>query len=300
MSATWTAVGQIGIVVLVLAVAHRPLGDYVYRVLSAPKHLAVERVGYRVMRVDPDAEQRWSTYLLSVLGFSLASRAGPVRARAAAGPAAPRLGMRPLDPAGAWNTAVVVRDQHQLAVVLGRGGRRSPVPDGRPRGAELRLRGRRHRGRRRAGARLRAVRHRRTRSATSGRTWCAWLPADPAAPRVRRGRRAGRRRRDPEPRTATTRHARWPAARRPSLGGPVASQEAIKELGTNGGGFFNANSAHPFENPTPWTNVLEIVLLLLIPFALPRTFGTHGRRPPAGLRDPRRDGDPLGRRPSAS
>ena len=56
-------------------------------------------------------------------------------------------------------------------------------------------------------------------------------------------------------------------------GGPVASQEAIKELGTNGGGFFNANSAHPFENPTPWTSALEVLLLLAIPFALPRTFG---------------------------
>jgi K+-transporting ATPase ATPase A chain len=56
-------------------------------------------------------------------------------------------------------------------------------------------------------------------------------------------------------------------------GGPVASQEAIKELGTNGGGFFNANSAHPFENPTAWTNLFEIFLFLLIPFALPRTFG---------------------------
>jgi K+-transporting ATPase ATPase A chain len=56
-------------------------------------------------------------------------------------------------------------------------------------------------------------------------------------------------------------------------GGPVASQEIIKELGTNGGGFYNANSAHPFENPTGWTNWLEIVLLLAIPFSLPRTFG---------------------------
>jgi K+-transporting ATPase ATPase A chain len=55
--------------------------------------------------------------------------------------------------------------------------------------------------------------------------------------------------------------------------GPVASQEAIKELGTNGGGFFNANSAHPFENPTALTNVLEIVAILLIPFALTYTFG---------------------------
>ena len=55
--------------------------------------------------------------------------------------------------------------------------------------------------------------------------------------------------------------------------GPVASQEAIKEFGTNGGGFFNANSAHPFENPTPLTNFLEILLILLIPFSLTYTFG---------------------------
>jgi K+-transporting ATPase ATPase A chain len=55
--------------------------------------------------------------------------------------------------------------------------------------------------------------------------------------------------------------------------GPVASQEAIKELGTNGGGFFNANSAHPFENPTPLTNLLEMLAILLIPFALTYTFG---------------------------
>ncbi len=55
--------------------------------------------------------------------------------------------------------------------------------------------------------------------------------------------------------------------------GPVASQEAIKEFGTNGGGFFNANSAHPFENPTPLTNFLEILLILLIPFSLTYVFG---------------------------
>ncbi|WP_157416121.1 potassium-transporting ATPase subunit KdpA [Agromyces allii] len=56
-------------------------------------------------------------------------------------------------------------------------------------------------------------------------------------------------------------------------GGPVASQEVIKLLGTNGGGFFNANSAHPFENPTAWTSLFQNVLMLAIPFALPRTFG---------------------------
>jgi len=56
--------------------------------------------------------------------------------------------------------------------------------------------------------------------------------------------------------------------------GPAASQIAIKQLGTNGGGFFNANSAHPFENPTPLTNFLEMLAILLIPAALCHTFGT--------------------------
>lgn len=56
-------------------------------------------------------------------------------------------------------------------------------------------------------------------------------------------------------------------------GGPVASQEAIKMLGTNGGGFFNANSAHPFENPSPGTSLFQVLLMLVIPFSLPRTFG---------------------------
>ena len=57
------------------------------------------------------------------------------------------------------------------------------------------------------------------------------------------------------------------------VGGPVASQEVIKDAGNNGGGFFNANSAHTFENPNPFTNWFEIFLLLLTAFALPRTFG---------------------------
>jgi K+-transporting ATPase ATPase A chain len=55
--------------------------------------------------------------------------------------------------------------------------------------------------------------------------------------------------------------------------GPIASQEAIKELGTNGGGFLNANSAHPYENPTPFSNFIELLAILLIPTALTYTFG---------------------------
>lgn len=65
--------------------------------------------------------------------------------------------------------------------------------------------------------------------------------------------------------------------------GPVASQEAIKELGTNGGGFFNANAAHPFENPTPLSNLLEIFLILLIPASLPFLFGRMLQRPKEGF-----------------
>ncbi|MFE5287369.1 potassium-transporting ATPase subunit KdpA [Nocardia sp. NPDC056611] len=66
-------------------------------------------------------------------------------------------------------------------------------------------------------------------------------------------------------------------------GGPVAGQEAIKLLGTNGGGFFNANSAHPFENPTAWTNWVEIFMLLVISFSLPRTFGRMVGSPKQGV-----------------
>jgi len=59
--------------------------------------------------------------------------------------------------------------------------------------------------------------------------------------------------------------------------GPVASQLAIKQLGTNGGGFFNANSAHPFENPTPWSNFLEVFLILMLPAAQVYMFGRMAR-----------------------
>ena len=64
-------------------------------------------------------------------------------------------------------------------------------------------------------------------------------------------------------------------------GGPVASQIAIKQLGTNGGGFYNTNSAHPFENPTPITNFVETWAILVIPFAFVVMYGDHDRLPQA-------------------
>ena len=86
-------------------------------------------------------------------------------------------------------------------------------------------------------------------------------------------RRARRARRRADVRRPGARADARAAATQTIARGPFAGQEAIKELGTNGGGSFNANSAHPYENPTPFTNLLEICSLLLIPFAMPFLFG---------------------------
>ena len=76
--------------------------------------------------------------------------------------------------------------------------------------------------------------------------------------------------------------------------GPVASQEVIKELGTNGGGFFNANSAHPFESPTPLTNFIEMVLIFAIPAGLTYTYGKMAAQHAPGLGALRGHGGPVG------
>ena len=89
---------------------------------------------------------------------------------------------------------------------------------------------------------------------------------------------------DPELRGRTQAMTTLTGGTQQLTGGPVASQEAIKELGTNGGGFYNVNSAHPFENPTPLSNIFEIFLMLVIPFAMAWAFGLIVRRPPAGRR----------------
>ena len=177
----------------------------------------------------------------------------------------------------------LVRDQHELAVVLPRHHARLHRAARRARGAELRVRGGRHRRRDRPGARARRAPHRHDRQLLGGPH--PRHPAHPAAALGRRRDRADRRRRHPElrriPDTCTT----LTGGTATIPGGPVASQEAIKELGTNGGGFFNANSAHPFENPTAWTNLFEIFLMLVIPFSLPRTFGKMVGDSRQGVRD---------------
>lgn len=271
MSATWTAVAQIGVVVLVLSAVHRPLGDYLFRTLTSPTHLAVERVGYRVMRVDPDAEQRWSTYLLSVLGFSLASvlvlfGLGRLQDRLPLG-----IGMAPLDPAGAWNTAVSFVTNTNWQWYSGEAAA----------GHLFQMAGLAVQNFVSAAVGISvvaALARGFARHGTDSRVGNFWADLVRTTVRVLLPLAfvaalvlvAGGVLQNL---SAPTEVGTLAGGTQSVLGGPVASQEAIKELGTNGGGFFNANSAHPFENPTPWTNALEVVLLLLIPFSLPRTFG---------------------------
>ena len=183
----------------------------------------------------------------------------------------------------------LLRDQHQLAVVLRRAAMGSPVQIAGPRRAELRLGRRRHRRRGRAGPRLRP-RDRPTGSATSGSTWSAASCASCCRSRCVGGDRAARRRASSRTSPAARASPRSPAARRSSPGGPVASQEAIKELGTNGGGFFNANSAHPFENPNALDQPVRDLPAAGDPVRAAPHLRPDGRRQAPGLRDPRRHG----------
>ena len=118
----------------------------------------------------------------------------------------------------------------------------------------------------------RGRRTRRRRSGTSGPTSSARSSGCSS-----RQRRSSRSRWSPSAwcRTSTgsARSPPSPGGVQSIPGGPVASQEAIKELGTNGGGFYNANSAHPFENPNGVTNLLQLFLILAVPFALTGMYG---------------------------
>jgi len=261
---------QILTVVVIIVALYRPLGDYMAHIFTTKKDLRVERGFYRLIGVDSHNDQSWKSYLRSVLVFSLVGvlfvygiqRAQEILPYALGFPAIPE-GL-------SFNTAasfvantnwqsyspdvtmgysvqilgLVVQNFVSAAVGIA-------VAVALIRGLALR------------------------RSGTIGNFWVdltrgtlrLLLPvaAVSAIVLIAGGviqNFAG----FTDVTTLTGATATVP-------GGPAASQEAIKLLGTNGGGFFNVNSAHPFENPTGWTNLFEIVLMLAIPFALPRTFG---------------------------
>ncbi|MET7323406.1 potassium-transporting ATPase subunit KdpA [Streptomyces sp. NPDC005549] len=270
MSPVLAGVLQLLALMAALALAHVPLGTYLARVYSSSTHLRVEKWIYRGIGADPDTEMRWPAYLRGVLAFSLAGVLFLYLLQRLQGVLPGSLGFASIDPDQAFNTAAsfVSNTNWQsyygeqamghvvqtaglavqnfvsaavgiaVAVALVRGFTRSRTGELGNFWADL----------------VRGVVRVLVPLAVVGAlvlVACGVIQNFSGIHEV--GRFAGG-------------SQQW-------NGGAVASQEVIKELGTNGGGYFNANSAHPFENPTPFTNLFEIFLILLIPVALTRTFG---------------------------
>ena len=270
-TAVWMALGQFGILVIALALTHHPLGAYMAHVYSTPKHLRVERGLYRLVKVDADADQKWSTYLLSLLGFSAASLLLLYALGRLQGHLPWNLGFSGMNPATAWNTAAsfVANTNWQSY-----SGEQAATHLFQMAGLTVQNFVSAAVGMAVAVALVRGF----ARSHNGGRVGNFWadlvrgslrilLPLAVVAAVAFMAAGVIQNLHAHEAITTLT------GGTQSALGGPVASQEAIKLLGTNGGGFFNANSAHPLENPNAFTNVFQVFLILVIPFAMPRTLG---------------------------
>ncbi|MEO6879417.1 MAG: potassium-transporting ATPase subunit KdpA [Mycobacteriaceae bacterium] len=262
---------QVSVVIVVLGLVYVPLGDHMARTFTSTKHLRVERGFYRVSRVDPDVDQTWGAYAASLLGFSFASIALLYLIQRVQNLLPMNNGVPAVPPSVAFNTAIsfVTNTNWQsysgestmanLTQMIG-----LTVQNFVSAAVGLAV----------AVALVRGFL--RSRGGRIGNFWSDLLRGVvrvllPLAlvvalilltQGVIQSFHAG----------FSSTGLDGVAARNPLA--PVASQEAIKELGTNGGGVFNANSAHPFENPTPLSNIVEILAILLVPVCLTRTFGT--------------------------
>lgn len=270
-----TTAGIIFLVVLIaaLVVVHVPLGDYMFRVYTSKEDSHAERVIYRLIGVDARAEQTWGAYARSVLAFSSISVLFLFVFQLAQG----KLPLHLHDPATnmtpslAWNTAVSFVTNTNWQAYSGETTQGHLVQMA---GLAVQNFVSAAVGMAVAVALVRGFARRRT--GELGNFWVDLVRGTlrilvpiaviGAILLVAGGAIQNFHLHD---QTVTTING----TAQTITGGPVASQEAIKELGTNGGGFYNANSAHPFENPTGWTNWLEIFLILVIGFSLPRTFG---------------------------
>ncbi|GAA5023262.1 potassium-transporting ATPase subunit KdpA [Terrabacter aeriphilus] len=269
MSDTASGLLTIAVLVAALAAVHVPLGAWMARVFTDTRHWRVERLVYRLCRVDPSSEQRWTTYAVAVVGFSLVGIVLLFALIALQGvlPLARGASMH-LDTA--LNTAVSFVTNTNWQSYAGESGT-SPLVQ--TLGLTVQNFVSPAVGLAVAVALVRGIA--RSSGTEIGNFWVdlvrgtvrILLPlALVGAVVLLLG---GVIQNLTEPTTVTT----VSGGSQVIQGGLVASQEAIKELGTNGGGYFNANSAHPFENPTAWTNLVEIFLILVIPFSLPRTYG---------------------------
>ncbi|MFF0145536.1 K+-transporting ATPase ATPase A chain [Amycolatopsis sulphurea] len=261
---------QVGLLLAALVAVYKPFGDYLARVFSSEKHLRVEKILYKIVRADPDSQQHWKTYASGVLGFSFVSVVLLYLLQRLQSVLPWNFGHAPVSPAVAFNTAVsfVTNTNWQ-----------SYVPESTM-GSFVQMAGLTVQNFLSAGVGL-AVAIAVTRGfirARTDRLGNFWVDLTRGTIRVLlpmafvfaivlialgvvQSLRSGVAVTNPDGSHSTIALA------------PAASQEAIKELGTNGGGIFNANSAHPFENPNAWTNLVEMFLILVIPVCLTRAFG---------------------------
>ncbi|MFG3662455.1 potassium-transporting ATPase subunit KdpA [Streptomyces sp. NPDC047706] len=253
-----------------LAVVHVPLGTYMAKVYSSDRHWRVERWVYKGIGANPDTEMRWTAYLRGVLAFSAAGVLFLYLLQRLQGVLPGSLGFAAIDPDQAFNTAVSFVTNTNWQSYYGEQAMGHVVQTA---GLAVQNFVSAAVGMAVAVALVRGFA--RSRSGELGNFWSDMvrgvtrilLPLAFVAAIVLVS--AG------VIQNFSGIHdvGQFMGGSQQWNGGAVASQEAIKELGTNGGGYFNANSAHPFENPTPFTNLFEIFLILLIPFTLTRTFG---------------------------
>jgi potassium-transporting ATPase potassium-binding subunit len=270
VSSTVAGVLFVASLILALVLVHKPAGDYMYRAVTGTRHWRVERGIYKVVGVDPDREQAWGVYARSVLAFSAVSVLFLYAFLRLQNHLWLSLGLPAMPTHQAWNTASSFTTNTDWQSYSGESavGHLAQMA-----GLAVQNFASAAVGIAVAVALVRGFARHRT--SQLGNFWvdltrvcvrilapvcvvaAVVLVAGGAVQNFHGGRA----------------YHTLAGATQTIIGGPVASQEAIKEFGTNGGGFFNANSAHPFENPTGWTNWLEVFLLLAISFSLPRTFG---------------------------
>ena len=259
------------IVMATLAILYIPLGNYMGRVFTTDKHLGVERGFYRAIGVRPEANQHWTKYTASVLSFSAVSVIFVYLLQRVQQWLPLNHGKGPVSPDQAWNTAVSFTTntnwqsysgEEAMTVLTQMAGLAVQNFVSAAVGIAVAV----------ALVRGLAKRH------GDGNIGNFWVDLTRTVLRVLLPIAAigaillisqGAIQNFSAPQTIQT----VTGGSQTIPGGAVASQEVIKELGTNGGGYFNANSAHPFENPNAWTNMLEIFLILLIPVSLTRAFG---------------------------
>ncbi|MEU5095442.1 potassium-transporting ATPase subunit KdpA [Streptomyces sp. NPDC020996] len=270
MGPAFAGVLQLLALVGALALVHAPLGAYFARVYSSKRHLRVEHWIYRAIGADPDTQMTWPAYLRGVLAFSAVGVLFLYLLQRLQGILPGSLGFSSVSPAQSFNTAVSFVTNTNWQSYYGEQTMGHVVQTA---GLAVQNFVSAAVGMAVAVALVRGFA--RSRTGELGNFWSdlvrgtlrILVPGAAVAALILVACGVVQNF------SGIHEVGQFMGGSQEWNGGAVASQEAIKELGTNGGGYFNANSAHPFENPTPFTNLFEIFLILVIPFSLTRTFG---------------------------